>query len=513
MHRVFGYLAFSDLVPASHTCRAWYNAACSEACRGVLLTDAVVPRVWFNTTSSLREYPASASSAAADPALCRTAAPVERLRTVLRSPLRRHVTTIENSLLDLGSRYRVRHLTQANRAMPLTRLHLALCEYPEASDAETRAPLEASYSPYLTDLALSFYLVREKDMASVVRAIGSAQLLRELTLLNLHASVPIDSLRELPRLTSLRISFKTKLYEGEHDHALTVLMQLKLTRLSLNDGKLTAREIALLPRFPHILRTFDLSETRMRTGGLAALHERLPGLTSIAPFGLKAHDLPQLKHFLLLSSVTFNAGLVSHEPFTDVSVMESLRGLAGSSLTQICFHTWCPQDPAAWTALFEALPQLTSISLGVACPRSLDFLALPAVARALKTLRLVDCNLAADQFDVLLRSLPQCTSLAIHLDAFPALSPQHQFDALNSPEVMPRLAFLRLEAPQKRPRVGVRAFEWDTRARKNAHRYRLPVNNATTTATATQKTTTDANNEEGSEADTQAESGAPTSTA
>jgi hypothetical protein len=269
-------------------------------------------------------------------------------------------------------------------------------------------------------VAIHFFFVLKEDQQVVIHALSGAQHLHTVTLRDVNTRVKLDPLAKSSNLSTLTIAFKEKIIVSHWRalpplHTKQTLTDLfaplqklySLTSLSINSGKLTQREFAYLPMFmPKGITFFDLSETRLSKGYLALLHQRLPALTSLAPFGFKVKDLPDLQRFEHLKSTTFDCGLWASHWIEEKHVLEPLG--ACKTLTHIAFNTACLQSGEGWKQLFDSLPLLRSLTLGAACPTPFILQHLEIVQTRLQKLHIQDLDLTSEERAELERNLPEC---------------------------------------------------------------------------------------------------------
>lgn len=518
LHRIFSYLTFAELIPALHSCHAWHGAGPNESVRHIVLGDGAQARIDNNASMRMKDYLTTIETDLRKVRPCPSYHEDQQgWKSLLQSPIRHHIIAIENNLADRSRCQRLKHWNSVNRSLPsLTRLQLPICEYPELYDPreipptewKLPPPQEVYLAPTLQDLQLFFYFLRERDMIQILETLPTAPKLHTLKLYNLLSyggEIPpefalispplrldLTPLTHLPCLTSLDLSFKTKLTECER-RVLEPLKDLKtLTHLGLNNGRLSLEDLYLLPsHLPTTILSFNLSETILPRTFLSTLHTMLPNLTSLEPFGFRIKEMNELVEFKNLTSITFYAGLVSassDHPLTESDLLPSL--VACRQLSHLHFDSCSFQTCEGWSTLFEQCIHLTSLTLGSAIPRSLSFLLHESIGRQLQCLCFEDTHLDRNEFHRLIQTdfskrLYHCTSLTIRLDAFIGVTPQEQLVAFESSHVWSQLTSLHLEASHRRLRSnGIRPFIWKKNG-QNAVRYRINNNDRERTTTTT----------------------------
>lgn len=450
---VLAFLPMDDLVRMAATSKAILAGIHDAPARRIALIDPAAAAVgtetpqstahkWnrrpdnANATSRLRWYPTPRWTAGdaetwfpsvpgdSLDALCRAAS--SSSAAVVR---RSDVVAVHHDLLDLSLRWTCEQLAQACATFhQLESLHLAMCQYPYPTqppipDCDV-VPLAHHWKiklpPSLRHLSLYWFFVLKEDQQVMLNALPGAQHLHTVALRDVNTWTKLDPLAKLPNLTSLTIAFKEKIILSHWRarpplHTKQTLTDLlapiaklySLTSLSINSGKLTQREFSYLPTFmPKSLTFFDLSETKLSKGYLALLHQRLPHLTSLAPFGFKCKGLHDLRLFDRLTSIRFDAGLWASHWIEERHVLEPLGQCP--TLTHVEFNTASLQSAEGWRALFEQLPKLRSLALGAACPKPWTCTKVPIVQQRLQRLHVQDVPLTEADIAELRRDLPGC---------------------------------------------------------------------------------------------------------
>jgi hypothetical protein len=281
LHEMYAFLSLKELLPAAHSCRAWYAAAGKEKKRGLTWQQ----RIECNAFQQL-----------------------------CISPLRRHVIGVDGGFLSS------RDLQQLALQLPhLQSLRVSLQEsalQPLMSNVAARHTfMQCGFSAHLCCLVLQ--MTSSVEVCQVVlNTLPTAFALTHLKLslvMKWSRQLVLAPLLQLSRLTDLSLSIDSAAPTRAH---LAIIKQIQsLRRLDLDRGRWrrNARLLASLCAPPHALMQLHEIDLRHTVVNEAVLTEcaRLPSLGKLEPLCLLPCAFPLLPRLsqLCVLSVRLNRGL------------------------------------------------------------------------------------------------------------------------------------------------------------------------------------------------------------
>jgi hypothetical protein len=389
LHEIYAFLSLRELLPAAHSCRAWYAAAGKEKGRGL--------------TCRRSRY--------------------DCLQQLCSSPLRRHVVG-----LDYGFLLSPRHLQQLAFHLP----HLQSLR--ASVDESALRPLVNSAAACLTFVQSGFPLHLRCLVLQMALSVETCQLVLNslptaaaLTKLKLNLVMKwsrrlvLVPLLRLPLLAELSINIESAALTPCH---LAVIKQIRALRwLDLHRGgwRRDARLLASLCRQPHALQQLQGIHLRATVVNAAMLAElaHLPSLCKLEPLCLLPCAYPLLPRLsqlrvlrVRLNSDLAGAPLAAAATYPTLAERSTLCASLSACrlLTELTVEACKDADLLAsflpW--LLQSTPALRCLRLETVSVRSISFL---GATPQLEELHLQECRPQLAAAEVLGIRMPHLQTL------------------------------------------------------------------------------------------------------